>query len=623
MRVKPLGSVEGSAPPVRLWPLLHVEPEMPLAATAQQAGATSAGGHAILAWPFIQWHWATVGDAGEQSTSFGLHPIFARSSEAGVGTDARSRSIHTDFLWPFFQWQRKTYRDGTLRTKFQIPPILLRQKRMSPDRTGEVMTRKRLFVFPFWWSGSSKWDEEESPPPSELDRQELAAEPLQKGDAEPAVVPLADDVQSTATPERADSSQTHLLPFVWLNRGEETYLPIWNPFSTQYTMLWPLYGYIPAYGPEGYRWEYWFYVWPLWLPSRSIDDPTQRSLSILWPFLRFQWGGETPKATREIKIWPLFQALWDKEGKYRGYFIWPLVIWRDASTPEEQDRQFAIFPFYLSSDYKQASYRIYPWGTGHYKDDNERVRFVLWPFYLHWIHDDKQFEETQVLWHIIRWRNSTGGDPPNILKQVVLFYRYESTPSGRESWYHPILLWHGTRRQYVDSERGEYTFNGRYSFPFYFHKHRAYQAGGESYTRFVFPFYLHQQQADGSYLTRGLWPLWQESWEGLQRNWTPLWSFWRAEGIALKAPVAPLSTASAEVPDGANAEPTLAAPPSLFRRWSFFGPMYRGESGPNGWRRVQVNVGPLAYDRIGDQRAVSVLGGWFPIVWGAPAEPGS
>ena len=706
MGVRPLGTVEGQPMPVRLWPVVQVEPEHTPPADWYAGGAGSAGGHAFVLWPFGQMRWSTDAQ-GAHSHSWGIHPVVSRHSRPDV-TGGTSRLTHTDALWPIFQHQARRDGDGSQRRKLIVFPLALWQTRHTPHADGAVTQRRRFHLFPLVWTGRTRVttpgqmldgqptpsiDDDEAPPTLSLPVLDDASEPADAPDGEPAAperepgepalptapendehLPKGDSPESDAAQETApatgnpapsdsaapqamraerDTGYTLLLPFVWRSEGEPATLPQFNPKGAPYRMYWPFYGHIPAYGPPGSRWEVWFYGWPFYVRSRSVDDPTQQSLSAPWPFFRVMWGGETERATSEVKLWPLFQRKTMANGNHRWYILWPFIIGRDASTADVPDRQFAVFPLYLHSEYKEAEYRIWPIGTGSYRDADESVRFIVWPFYAHWVHEGEQFRETQVLWRVIRWRRSTG-DEPNEFRRVLLFYEYHHTP-GKERWYHPILFWHGTRTQRFDGRTNQpYTFHGRYHFPVFFQKRAEYEDGQQSLSRFVFPFALHQRDVDGSSLTRGFWPLFEEDWGGLHRNWTPLWEWWRAEHRVLRTAdewralrhpsrsglvarlmgeQAPADTEShddqtatthAEATSAADTMPAEApaltpAPAADVRRFTLLGGLYRSEVGPGRVRR-HMNLGPFTYDRVNERQGISVLGGFFPLSWDAETD---
>jgi hypothetical protein len=584
MQVRPLGSEPGKAPVIRMWPLLHTEPEPTLPEKLDRPEFRGGYGHFTLAWPFIQSRYKTDAD-GNRWSSFGLHPLFARTKKPNR-LGAPGEITNLDVIWPIYQSERKIYENGTRRFKYFIPPLVLRQTHFDPRDDGTGTYRKRFFIFPFFWSGSTH----AATPDSE-------GKPIVQGER---------------------SWYWHLVPFVWLARGEIMYLPQYNPDARSYSLYWPFYGKI-NYGPEGSNWTTRFFLWPLIIWSRSTDDPTKKSLSVLWPIFRVQWGGVEEKL-RELKIWPLL-GYKTQGDKFRHYLLWPFFIWRNASTEDEVDKQKFFFPFYIYSQYKDAMYRIWFWGTGSYRDENESARFILWPLYAKWKHEGKQFNETQIFWRFIRWRHEYG-EEKNTFRQVGPFYRYFNI-RGREEWWRPMFLWEGSRRTRFDGMRREsYEYSSRYHLPFFFSKKRQYSDDRLGFSRFLILFFLWQNQPDGESHVRGLWPLWQEDFEGFNRNWTPLWVFYEFQRDVLKQHPPKKSEASpveAE-PAGDDAkamkeENTGEIIPEKPSRFSLFGYLYRSESAP-GYTKRQMNLGPFTYDQINGRHAVSIVGGWLPITWG-------
>jgi hypothetical protein len=574
--VRPLtASADPNASAVRLWPLLNIEPEPAPRPDLERLGANPRPGELNAFGPFLRYRWQTDAQ-GRRATFFGLHPLYSRTEfpNRHVGPD---KSIYHEVIYPFLQTQWKKFGE-TIRTKLIVFPLWVSQKRVTKNEAGETETRKRSFLFPLWWQGSDDGF----------------------GDEKPA------------------KGFSYLLPFWWRNTGQPHALPFFNPLGKTMSGLWPFYTLLNDYAGR----TYWTFAFPLVVYSyatkgRPEGEPLHKALSLLWPIFRVQWGGG-PKDAGEFRIWPLFG--YQRAGeKFSFYLPWPLFMWRDASEEGKPDRSLVVFPFVISGDYKQGRYRIYLF-NGWYEDEDESMRFVCWPFYTHWVNEKEQFEETQILWHLFRWRNPTG-EKRNTYHQIYPLYRYVETENAK-FWHHPFILWHGTERR----KRG-YAFHGRYSWPLFFNKWRDFDDGHQDWSRMVWPFVHWKGDTDGASHIRALWLLPQEALDGANRNWGPLWSLFSSDRETLREPdpdkpfdrAVPSIPADLERGDDTRRKGTVVGHARSFALLGHFATGYEveGDSAP-AQSEFHWNVGPFAYDRVNGEKAFSLLGGWFPLRWGTP-----
>lgn len=582
--VRPLTASSTSRAAVRLWPLLTVEPAPDARPDLEALGAPPRPGRVDVVWPFgaVRWH----EDArGRRSTFWALHPILSRSSFP-ARAESDDRTTITEFIYPLVQVQRREV-GGTARAKWIVFPVWLWQQVVRVVGTTEL-TAQRSYFFPFWWQGTDTLRSTGA----------AGAAPGAEPAAEPSAIP----------PELRRRFQ-YLLPFWWYNDGATHELPFFNPAGRRMLGLWPFFVFLDSYNGRTYR----SFLWPLVVYSFA-DEDTQRALSIVWPIFRVQWGGEK-EPIREVRAWPLFGWRWSG-AKFSRYLLWPLFIWRDAGTPEEPDRSFVLFPFWISGDYKDGRYRIFFPFSGRYTDADEQATFVLWPLYARWQHDRDEFVEHQVLWHLIRWRTGTG-EKPNTYRQVYPLYRYVETENVRR-WHHPILLWHGTERR-----KGGYTFHGRYSYFTISWKTREFDDGYRDWSRIVAPFAHWKGNSDGERHVRVFWLLYEEALDGVRRNWTPLWAWFRHDRDLLRAEVGPFARPDSAIPrdlEFSDDLPPVGAVVGVVSDTELMGGLYRRYRAP-GRRETHWNVGPFAYTMVDGERAFSMLGGWLPLRWGTPDPP--
>jgi len=588
MQVRPLTAPnlpEDAASPVRLWPLWNLEPQPAMRPDLEPLGAPARSGMMSLPWPLVTYQWHTDAD-GRRASFWGLHPIVSRLTYPNRA-EGDTQSTVTDVVFPIVQRQDKTV-PGSTRSKTIVMPLWLSSWKEAVVAEGRA-ERYRSFLFPLWWQGS--------------DTLELRDKPAQR------------------------KEYSYLIPFWWYNSGLSHDFPFFNPTGKKVAALWPFFG----------RWEDWnegkdftFYLWPLVVWGVPRDGDSHRSLSILWPFLRFQWAGEK-NLTSEVRLWPIFG--WADRGEaYSRYFLYPLFLLRNADDPKDaakRDNNLLVFPFWFHSQKDDTEFLLYFPFTGYAKLPNKSYRFIFLPFYLQWEDREEGFIETRWLLFLYRHRRTTDGDAKDNRTNILLLYDDEevedaspTAEKGKElnNRQDYRLLFYATS----SLVKPTYTFRGNYFFFLWAFKTREHDDGFVEWSRMINPFAFWKGDSDGTYHLRAIWPIWQEALDGFQRNWTPIWTFYTRDIDLLRRPV---STKERPVEDRfrqmekADDYPKRGEVLGRVEDRRVLGWLYRDHDEP-GLSETHVNLLLFSYDRYNDRRAVSLLGGWFPITWGeeAPIE---
>ena len=305
--------------------------------------------------------------------------------------------------------------------------------------------------------------------------------------------PEADPVQQRFT----------LFPFYFQQRSPEP--------DENYTALLPLYGHLKN---RLFRDEIFFVLFPLYIETRRHDVVTDNY------------------------FYPLFH--WRHGDGLQGWQFWTLVGnehkdvttitngFNETETVAGHDKFFALWPFYFDEttgrgtdnpETFHASFLLYAQSRSPQRDYTS----LIWPFFA-WVDDrGKKYREWEVPW------------------PLVVFARGEGKTITR------IFPWFS--RAYDDTQESDF-----YLWPLY--RYNRIQASEYERQRTRLAVYLFENLTEKNLATGaehrriGLWPLftWHRNFNGnrrlqiiapietilpdiraVERNWSPLWSLWRAE----------------------------------------------------------------------------------------------
>ena len=278
-----------------------------------------------------------------------------------------------------------------------------------------------------------------------------------------------------------------------------------------YWGLFPLYGTHPHFLlMDDWR----FVLWPLWM---DYDVKNVHHGAVLWPIVTWK---ENDTAT--VGVWPIFSHARLRESDH-WYALWPLATWarydedRDTSgagyswmfwplcghVSRARETQYLFLPPFFS--YTQTPHvrrwRL-PWPLVDVELGSRRNRISVWPFYE----------------HLDGFPYTSADTPPDA-----------RTPDERTRRY----LWLFAEDTELTTDT---THETRFSiFPFWTYERR--QAKGKdgvwretsSFLR-IWPFWRSETE-HGRTRRRVLDLVPIRHAEGLDRNWSPFWTFWTSESL--------------------------------------------------------------------------------------------
>ncbi len=283
----------------------------------------------------------------KNSSEFGFRPFFY------MVEDREKDSTELDFLYPLATYDR---REEDRRFQFLIY-LLSYESNQKPSGFQE----KEFTLFPFIFTKSAE----------------------EKEKSYFALFPVYGRIKDKFL---RDEINFFLFPlFLQTKKGE----------ATNYSFLWPFFGYYTGNGQEGFR------LWPLFGYRKVVGEngrsPLLDEKFALWPIylsrqitfhgeeIRFfsifplYSGFESPDRTQDTYLWPLFNRIVDKrKGIERWDVPWPIINFTRGKKQENR-----VFPFYASEI-----------------DGKDEEGFFLWPLYRYYnitLEDHRRTRKTILL----------------------------------------------------------------------------------------------------------------------------------------------------------------------------------------------------------------------------------
>jgi hypothetical protein len=151
---------------------------------------------------------------------------------------------------------------------------------------------------------------------------------------------------------------------------------------------------------------------------------------------------------------------------------------------------------------------------------------VLWPFFT-WIDDrGKKYHEWQGPWPFVIF---TRGEGKTTSRVFPLFSRSHNAEKENDSYLWPVWQFQRTHADPLDQKRTRFLF---YLYSRLSEKNTA--TGAEKTRLDMWPFFTWHRDFAGNERLQVLAPLEPAVPDnpGIERNWSPLWSLWRAEDNA-------------------------------------------------------------------------------------------
>jgi hypothetical protein len=278
-----------------------------------------------------------------------------------------------------------------------------------------------------------------------------------------------------------------------------------------YTAVVPFYGHIKD---RLFHDEFYFILFPIFSETRKRDLVTDNYLYPLvhvrhgdgldgwqvWPFV----GGEHKDVTTQTNG---FGDTTRVGGHDQSFFLWPLHLKQDNGIGTDNPEKFrAAIPFYASSRSPQRD-----------------ATSVLWPVFT-WIDDrEKKYHEWQGPWPFVIFSHGEGKTTARVWP---LFSQSHNAIKESDSYFWPLYTFHRTQVEPLDQQRTRVLF---YLYSRLTEKNTG--TGAEKARLDMWPFFTWHHDFNGNERLQVLAPLEPAVPDnpGIERNWSPLWSFWRAE----------------------------------------------------------------------------------------------
>ena len=294
-----------------------------------------------------------------------------------------------------------------------------------------------------------------------------------------------------------------LFPLYFQQRATDTNL--------NYTAVVPFYGHLKN---RLSRDEIFFVMFPFYSETRKRDVVTD---NYLFPFVHVRYGDGLhgwqvwPFVGSEHKIPTLrtngFGEVETVGGHEKSFFLWPLHLKQDNGIGTDNPEQF------------RASIPLYAYSRSPKLDATS----VLWPFFNWYDNREKNYREWQMPWPFIIFARGEGKTTDRVFP---LFSLSHNAVKESDSWLWPLYTYGRTHSDPLDLERRRVLF---YLYSDTVEKNT--QTGAQKRRLDMWPFFTWHRDFNGNERLQILAPLEPAVPDnrGIERNWAPLWSLWRAE----------------------------------------------------------------------------------------------
>jgi hypothetical protein len=289
-----------------------------------------------------------------------------------------------------------------------------------------------------------------------------------------------------------------------------------NP-DQNYTAVVPFYGHLKH---RLFRDDIFFVMFPLYGQSRKRDVVTD---NYLYPFFHLRHG----TGLKGWQFWPLVgNEHKDVTTRTNGF--------NEIETVAGHDKFFALWPFFFNDHtglgttnpvWQQTSFLIYGLERSPQRDSTS----VLCPFFSHITDREKKYREWDAPWPLVEFARGEG----KTTTRVWPFFSRAHTATLEDNFYlWPIYKHDHARLKPLDRDRK------RILFFLYSDIHDKNTETGASRRRIDFwPFLLQRREFNGNTRVQVFAPLetFVAGSHKIPRDYSPLWSVWRAEKNAQTA----------------------------------------------------------------------------------------
>jgi hypothetical protein len=294
-----------------------------------------------------------------------------------------------------------------------------------------------------------------------------------------------------------------LFPFYFQQRSPDT--------NKNYTALFPIYGHING---RLFRDKIFFVMFPVYGQTQKRDVVTD---NYLYPFFHLRHGD----GLRGWQFWPIVgNEHKDVTTQTNGF--------GDVSTNPGHDKFFALTPFYfkvadgLGTGDPEKSWGVLPF-YAQLRSPLRDSTSVLWPFFCRIDERGKKYHEWQGPWPFVIF---TRGEGKTTSRVWPLFSQSHNATIESDSYLWPFYKFHRLHADPLDQQRTRVMF---YLYENTVEKNT--QTGAQKQRVDMWPFFTWHRDFNGNsrlQLLALLEPVLPGN-RGIERNWSPLWSFWRSE----------------------------------------------------------------------------------------------
>ncbi len=281
--------------------------------------------------------------------------------------------------------------------------------------------------------------------------------------------------------------------------------------SLDYTAWVPFYGRIKD---RLFHDEIYFVMFPFFAETRKRDVVTD---NYVYPIVSVRHGD----GLSGWQVWPLAgsehkdvttrtNGFGDSEtvgGHDKSFYLWPLHLKQDTGIGTDNPEKF------------RAAIPLYAYSRSPKRDSTT----VLWPFFT-WIDErGKQYHEWQGPWPFVIFARGEGKTTSRVFP---VFSRSHNAEKENNSYLWPVWQFQRTHADPLDQQRTRVLF---YLYARLAEKNTS--TGAEKVRLDMWPFFTWHRDFSGNERLQVLAPVEPAVPDnpGIERNWSPLWSFWRAE----------------------------------------------------------------------------------------------
>ena len=294
-----------------------------------------------------------------------------------------------------------------------------------------------------------------------------------------------------------------LFPFYFQQRSRDT--------NKNYTALAPIYGHLQN---RLWRDQIFFVLFPIYSETHKRGNVTD---NYVYPIVHVRNGpglhgwGVWPLVGNEHKIVTLqtngFGDVSTNGGHDRSYVIWPLWLKRDNAIGTTNPETFrASIPLFVYS-----------------RSPSMDLTTVIWPLFTWMDNREKKYREWQMPWPIIIFARGEGKTTSRVFP---LFQNSHNATLQNDFYLWPIYTYRRTHSDPLDFQRTRVVF-----YLYVDIDEKNTQTGQHKQRLDMWPFFTWHRDFNGDARLQVLAPLEPilPNNRGVERNWSPLWSLWRAE----------------------------------------------------------------------------------------------